>query len=406
MFREFTLLFILTGQVYLYRRFRRFLTGYDRVPRWIEAAVLPVFILFNLPLAVLYFYFWKLTAAPEWAVTVLMPFFAWHLATLFLYIVLGSAGIIGKAGRLVLKLLQRHPVINQRIVSMRHSERFQQFDRSRRGFLRKSAMGLSVYSFAGAAAGIAGEDDLDIIRTSAVIRGLPSAFKGFTIGVMSDIHSSVFMNRDDMLRYVRRMNGLGADLLVVTGDMVNSQTDEVYPFAEAFSELRAPYGVYGCLGNHDFFTKDVERVAKEVDGCGVRLLRNDAADVVKDGAHLALLGVDDIGRNTDPNRYLDAAVSAARAGVPRILLCHKPYFLPDASARNIDLMLSGHTHGGQIVFGTVDRTPISLAALASKYVAGWYEHGGTRLYVNKGIGSVGVPFRINCPPELTLITLT
>jgi predicted MPP superfamily phosphohydrolase len=72
---------------------------------------------------------------------------------------------------------------------------------------------------------------------------------------------------------------------------------------------------------------------------------------------------------------------------------------------NIDLTLSGHTHGGQIVFGTVDKTPISFAALASKYVAGKYTIGNSTLYVNKGIGSVGVPFRINCPPELTVITL-
>jgi len=193
--------------------------------------------------------------------------------------------------------------------------------------------------------------------------------------------------------------------VVVTGDMVNSQTEEVYPFAEAFSNLKAEYGIYGVLGNHDFFAKNVDLVAKEIDGCGVKLLRNDAIKILKNNSYLNLVGVDDIGRKTDPNDYLTRALSSVKNDHPKILLCHKPYYFENAKDMNIDLTLSGHTHGGQVVFGVVDRTPISLAALASKYVAGLYRLGPSQLYVNKGIGSVGVPFRINCPPELTVITL-
>jgi predicted MPP superfamily phosphohydrolase len=120
------------------------------------------------------------------------------------------------------------------------------------------------------------------------------------------------MNKEDMQSYVKEMNGLNTDLIVVTGDFVNSKTEEVYPFAEAFSELKAQYGVYGCLGNHDFFAKDVERVAKEVDECGVKLLRNDAVKIHKGSSFVNLLGVDDIGRTTPPEEYFSKAMAFAK----------------------------------------------------------------------------------------------
>jgi predicted MPP superfamily phosphohydrolase len=283
--------------------------------------------------------------------------------------------------------------------------RFTTFDSSRRLFLQKGILGLSAYSFAGATQ-IADENNFcEIHRKTITIPRLPDEFKGFTIGMMSDIHSSIFMNKDDMNEYVAAMNRLETDLIVVTGDFVNSQTDEVYPFAEAFSNLKSPNGVYGCLGNHDYFAKDVERVAKEVDGCGVKLLRNDAVKIQKGNSFFNLVGVDDIGRNTDPKDYMTRALAFAKNVQPKIMLCHKPYFFQEAKDLGIDLTLSGHTHGGQIVFGLIDRTPIALAALFSKYISGLYTIDQSHLYVNNGIGFTGLPIRINCPPELTVITL-
>lgn len=278
------------------------------------------------------------------------------------------------------------------------------FDKHRRKFLQQTTLGLSSLSFVGSS--VASMDqDYETIEKIVTIRNLPEQFKGFTIGMISDIHSSVFMNKDDMDEYVKAMNALETDLIVVTGDFVNSRTEEVYPFAEAFSELRAPFGVFGCLGNHDYFADDVERVARVVDDCGVKLLRNDSTAIRKENAFLNLIGVDDIGRGTDPNDYMDNAMTFVKNEYPRILLCHKPYYFENAKDRKIDLTLSGHTHGGQIVFGMVGNTPISFATLASKYVAGLYQLGNAQLYVNRGIGTVGLPLRINCPPEITKITL-
>lgn len=278
------------------------------------------------------------------------------------------------------------------------------YSHSRRKFLKNGLIGLSAYSALGTASNTS-EHDYDIIEQQISIPNLPNAFKGFTIGMISDIHSSVFMDKEDMLKYVHAVNELKTDLVVVTGDFVNSQTEEVYPFAEAFSELKAPFGVFGCLGNHDFFADNVEKVAQEVNDCGVKLLRNDVLQIFKEDSFFNLIGVDDIGRGVEPEVYIGKAVSSIKNEQPRILLCHKPYFMETYNNFSIDLTLSGHTHGGQIVFARIGNTVIAPATLFSKYVAGLYTQKNTQLYVNKGLGSVGLPFRINCPPEITKITL-
>ena len=405
MFRLVTIAFILLGQWYLLRRVLKYAATLAFMPSWYRTVIITLFVIFNIPLMFVYLYLWRLTQMPDSILILMTPFFIWHIATLFIFLILLVSHIITLPFKIAKKTATVHPIVKEYVDTMKTSAQYQQFDFSRRAFLHKGVIGLSAYSFIGATAGVVGKDEYEIIRTTVTIPNLPQEFRGFTIGMMSDIHSSVFMNKDDMSEYVSIMNSLKTDLVVVTGDMGNSQTEEVYPFAEAFSNLKADYGIYGVLGNHDFFAKNVDLVAKEIDGCGVKLLRNDAVKILKNNSYLNLVGVDDIGRKTDPDDYLTRALASVKNELPKILLCHKPYYFENATNMNIDLTLSGHTHGGQVVFGIVDRTPISLAALASKYVAGLYRMGPSQLYVNKGIGSVGVPFRINCPPELTVITL-
>lgn len=406
MFRLYTTLFILSGQAYLLYRVLRYLKHSTTFPKWISGLVVLIFIVFNLPLLWLYTNIWRVTHLPEHYMIVLTPFYIWQIATLFIFIVLGAIALLKLPFILPYKAALFHPVIKSKVSTMKISPHYQKFDASRRSFLQKGVIGLSAYSFIGSAAGVVSKDEYDIIYQPIRIPNLPEEFKGFRIGMLSDIHSSVFMNKEDMAMYVKAMNDLKTDLVVVTGDMVNSQTEEVYPFAEAFSELKAAYGVYGCLGNHDFFAKNVELVAREIDNCGVKLLRNDAVKIQKGNSYINLIGVDDIGRNTKPEEYVSRAMASVKNEQPKILLCHKPYYIETAVQKNIDLTLSGHTHGGQIVFATIDRVPISLAALASKYVAGLYSLNGSQLYVNRGLGTVGVPFRINCPPEVTVLTLS
>jgi len=405
MFRIYVTLFLLLGQLYLFLRVQRYIKNHTTLPKRSSKILASVFVLFNIPLIYIYFYIWRLTHLPETTLILLTPFFIWHMATLFIFIVLGSISLVKLPFKFSYKIATIHPVIKLKVNKMKETPRYQKFDASRRAFLQKGVLGLSAYSFVGATVGVVAHDEYDIFYEEITIPNLPEQFKGFTIGMMSDIHSSVFMNKEDMDGYVRAMNNLKTNLVVVTGDFVNSQTEEVYPFIEAFSSLKAPYGVYGCLGNHDYFARNVELVAKEVNDCGVKLLRNDAIKIQKENSFFNLIGVDDIGRGVKADEYISRAMTSVKNEQPKILLCHKPYFIEDAKNHKIDLTLSGHTHGGQIVFGVVDKTPISLAALASKYVAGLYSLGNAQMYVNRGIGSVGVPFRINCPPELTVITL-
>ncbi|MBP6673549.1 MAG: metallophosphoesterase [Bacteroidetes bacterium] len=405
MFIYIILLIILLLQIFLFVRLKGFLSGGTFYPRWSIKAGAGVFLFFNIPFFVFVIFLRKQSQLPVEIVPLMMPFFIWQSATIFISLILTAAAVTALPLTMLLKTISLHPVIKTKVEDMKQSQKFKSIDASRRAFLRSSAVGLSAYSFIGAAAGTANEGEFEIIRKTITIPNLPEKFKGFTIGMMSDIHSSVFMNKDDMSGYVRSMNELKTDLIVVTGDFVNSKTEEVYPFAEAFSELRAEHGVYGCLGNHDFFSRDVELVAKKVDECGVRLLRNDAVKIQKDGAFFNLVGVDDIGRNIDPADYMNKALAFAKNDQPKILLCHKPYYFQQAKDLGIDLTLSGHTHGGQIVFGVVDSTRISLATLASKYISGLYTLGSSNLYVNNGIGFTGLPVRINCPAELTVITL-
>jgi uncharacterized protein len=275
---------------------------------------------------------------------------------------------------------------------------------SRRAFLCTGALGLSAVAFAGSSYTISRTDEYDLIERVITIPHLPVEFRGFSIGLLSDVHSCGFMSKDDMDHFVKAMNVLAPDIIFVTGDFVNSRTAEVYPFAESFSQLRAPHGVFGVLGNHDYFA-DVDTVAKEVDACGVKLLRNDAVKITVGDAFINLVGVDDVGRGARAGDYIGKALASVTNAQPKILLCHKPYFMDEFASNAFDLVLSGHTHGGQIVFARINDTYITPASLFSKYVWGLYRRNGTQLYVNRGLGSVGLPFRVNCPPEMTKLTL-
>jgi predicted MPP superfamily phosphohydrolase len=275
---------------------------------------------------------------------------------------------------------------------------------SRRDFLRTGAVGLSSVALTGSSYTISSTDEYDLIERVVNIPRLPQEFRGFSIGLLSDVHSSAIMSKEDMDIYVAAMNALKPDIIFVTGDFVNSRTSEVYPFAESFSQLRAPHGVFGVLGNHDYFS-DVELIAKEVDACGVKLLRNDAVKISIGSAYINLVGVDDIGHGAKAADYLQRALVSVSNSQPRLLLCHKPYFMDDFVENAFDLVLCGHTHGGQVVFARINDTYITPASLFSPYVWGLYRVKETQMYVNRGLGSVGVPFRINCPPEVTKLVL-
>lgn len=405
-FRILLPLLLIGIQFMLYRRLRHWLRDNRPAWQWAPPVAASLFLLFNTALVAVFAFRPNLLEMPSWFLYVgAYPFFVWHGATFFIGFILLLASLVSAPVRLGIRAAQA--IRRRRKPAAEPVALTETADTSRRVFLRRSVYGLTALSFAGSSYGVVfGRTRGEITRCDVHIPGLDPSFEGFTIGLLSDIHSSAFMQRPEMERYAEAMNGLGADAIVVTGDFVNSTLDEVYPLAEAFSALRAPHGVYGVLGNHDFFTRHVDLVAREIDDCGVTLLRNDHALIRKDGGSLAILGVDDVGRPDQATSAIAAAGRGVTERTPRILLCHRPYFLKEAAEGGVDLVLSGHTHGGQVSFGNLGGTHVALASLASRYVWGLYEEHGARMYVNRGIGTVGLPIRINCPPELTVIRLT
>jgi predicted MPP superfamily phosphohydrolase len=407
-FRLIVLAVVLSVQTFLYVKARRWALKRfptNSAPRHVLTAL---FIAFNASLVVFLMVRIRAMSFPEWAVALAIdPFFIWHGASLILGAILIALTLAALPFRWLAALLRRIPATRDRIRALAARPDVQRFDASRRKFLRQGVYGLTTASFGGAAYGVLeGRNGFERTDAHFVIPNLHPDFEGFTIGLLSDIHSSAFMTKPEMDAYVKGAMSLGADLLVVTGDFVNSQTEEVYPFAEAFSSLKAPYGVFGVMGNHDFFAQDPERVAREVDDCGIALLRNDHSVIEKGKGALYILGVDDVGRPDRASRLIRTAGFNTPRTIPRILLCHRPYFLPQAAEQNIDLVLSGHTHGGQVVLGRFGGLTVTPAALFSPYIWGPYRFNTTSMYVSRGIGTVGIPMRVNCPPEITKIVLT
>ena len=372
-----------------------------------EKVLTAIFCLFGAGLVLALFFGPAPSFLPGWILTALSRrFYVWEGGTILLGLAMLAGIILAFPARLLLAALRRLPPTAPAMKRIAVHPAVVRFDASRRAFLFRGMEGLTAVSLAGAAYGVySGRFGYELTEASIPVAGLPSALDGFTIGLVSDIHSSSFMTKKQMDGYCGALQSLGTDLIAIPGDFVNSQTEEVYPFAESFSALHAPCGVYGVMGNHDFYAPDPERVAKEVDACGVRLLRNDNVIIVKNGARFALIGIDDVGRPDRAASHMQIAMHGIPEAIPRLLLCHRPYFLGEASAMGMDLVLSGHTHGGQIVLGRIGPVVLTPAAIASPYIWGTYSRGRTQMYVSRGIGTVGLPMRVNCPPEITRITL-
>lgn len=391
----------------LYRRASRWLREQHPNARWALLALRVAFVIFNGATLALIVFRPRFSEIPTWFLYWgVYPYFLWQGSTFAVALVLILAALIRLPFRGAVAMARTIPPFRKRIDTVQATPGFQKYDASRRVFLRRAMVGVTAASFGGNAYGMLVERSrCDLNDATMLIPGLPAELSGFSIVLLSDIHSSLYMTRREMAEYVSMANGMNGDLIVVTGDFVNNQVDQAYPFAEAFSELKAPHGVYGVMGNHDFYTEDPDRVARVIDDCGVKLLRNDRVVIDKNGGRFSLLGVDDVGRNERGTIKLKEAIGTQPSAGPKILLCHRPYYLPQAAAENIDLVLSGHTHGGQVVFGRFAGVTFSPAALASPYVWGKYSLGSTQMYVSRGIGTVGVPVRFNCPPEITRIVL-
>ncbi|MBL7999302.1 MAG: metallophosphoesterase [Candidatus Kapabacteria bacterium] len=278
---------------------------------------------------------------------------------------------------------------------------------SRRAALQASAWGMAAIPFIIVGKGIANADNITVHEHDIELPKLSSAFDGIRIAQISDIHAGSWRDAKPFGEARRIIEQLKPDLLLITGDFVNFQADELKIIRTELERLKAPMGVWASLGNHDHYSRNQDHTLLKsvIKNTGIRLLVNENHSFDVNGEKLQLIGTDNTGLG-QTFADLPAALVGVDVNYPTILMAHDPTFW-DKEVREktmIDLMLSGHTHGGQVGM-TFMGTEYSVAQLVYKQWAGLYNDGGQFLYVNRGLGTVGPPIRIGIPPEVTLLTL-
>lgn len=265
---------------------------------------------------------------------------------------------------------------------------------------RRAALKTLLATGVGALTGITGygflyeRHQLEVTRATIAVDELPTALAGLRIGLLTDVHRSRWVSHEDVARAVTLLMAERPDLIVLGGDYVTwGDRNFIEPSADALAPLNAPYGVYGILGNHD----DDHTMPAALARRGFVMLKDARTRVVIRNEPVDLIGIRFWTRR--PNDLL----SVARGALPMsILLAHDPRRLIDAEALHVPVVLSGHTHGGQVVL------PVIGAPAATKFpvVSGIGHRGRTTMFVSRGVGTVYVPVRINCAPEVAVLTLT
>ena len=281
----------------------------------------------------------------------------------------------------------------------------------RRRFLARTAsVAASAPFFAGAYGLFYGRLNLETTEHATALPDLPRAFHGFRICQLSDIHIGPFMPSAEIRKYVAIANSLKADLMVLTGDFVTMDGRTQGAVVDALRGLRAPFGVYGCLGNHDAWCEVEDSISGLFRQTGVRMLRGEAVPIAVSGESFNLLGVDFQSQHrfgpspAVPNLLgnIEHLISHDRVN---ILLSHNPDTFDRAAELGIEFSLAGHTHGGQAALEFIS-PQLAPSRLVTPYVSGLFQKPGAQLYVNRGIGTIGIPIRIGAPPEITVYTLT
>ncbi|MDB4940914.1 MAG: putative phosphoesterase [Labilithrix sp.] len=247
---------------------------------------------------------------------------------------------------------------------------------------------------------VRGRHDVELTEHAFVIPGLPRVLSGYTLVQISDLHVGEHLTEADLERGLELVRRARPDLLVVTGDMVDFDASLAPMIASAIMKAAPRDGVYGILGNHDYYAGAGE-VRAAFDRAGVSMLVNEGRILrARDGGGFALLGLDDRSavRNGGRGPDLDRTLAASPGDLARILLAHQPPQFDEAAGR-VALQLSGHTHGYQFAFAA------GLGRIARRYVSGAYEKRGSHLWVNRGFGTTGPPSRVGERPEISKIVL-
>lgn len=273
---------------------------------------------------------------------------------------------------------------------------------SRRDFLKSSSLALGATPALATTFGIVTRNDFQIQERNLVVPNLPKDLQGLRIVQLSDLHTGPFFDLRMVERAVDAANGLRSDLTVITGDLISTERDPLLGCLDRLARLKATAGVWGCNGNHERFADAEDQAADLAARRGIRLLRHEASFLHFGKDSLNLVGVDYQAFHGKP--YLLGVEELVVPGALNILLSHNPDVFPVAARKGFDLVLSGHTHGGQINVEILSQN-VNIARAFTPYAKGLYREGSRSVYVNSGLGTIGVPVRLGAPPEITLLTL-
>lgn len=286
----------------------------------------------------------------------------------------------------------------------------------RRDFLKKGIGAAAVAPFLISGYGVLlGRRRFQIDYLDLRVTDLSSALSRLSIVHLTDIHVGPFMPAEELAAYVEAVNRLKPDFVALTGDFVSTSLDEIAPCADTLAGLKARYGIFACMGNHDVYARADGQLTRLLGEKGIRVLRNDAVSLEIGNTTLNILGIDDL-RWGRPDLSRALQVAQRKAGEARILLSHRPEVFPEAARKGIDVVLSGHYHGGQVKL-TPEPDSLSIARLITPYAEGLFylprrrldpsatAGNNAALFVSRGIGITGFPIRINCPPQIAHLRL-
>jgi uncharacterized protein len=277
-------------------------------------------------------------------------------------------------------------------------------DPSRRRLLKTAGAALTAAPFAAVGYGaLIQRTDFRVREVDVALQNLPADLDGFRLLQLSDIHLSAFLSEAELARVIDASNELRAHIAVVTGDLISFRGDPLDACIRQLARIKSDAGVFACMGNHERSAR-AERYAAEAGARkGVLFLRGEARQLGFGAATLNLAGVDyqPLFRKKE---YLRGAESLVRPGAVNVLLSHNSDVLPVAARQGYDLVLAGHTHGGQVTVEILDQG-INPARFFTPYVHGLYRVGSTAEYVTRGIGTIAIPARIGAPPEISVLRL-
>jgi predicted MPP superfamily phosphohydrolase len=271
----------------------------------------------------------------------------------------------------------------------------------RRVFLRRCLGGAVGLGAAGLGYSLLEAGWIRIQRTTLSIPRLPLPFNGTKIALLADIHHGPFTSLEYVHRVVQLTNSLSPDVVLLGGDYVHRNRQYIRPCLQALSLLKSPWGIYGVLGNHDHW-EGAEETREAMKANKIVEMTNSGVWIERNGARLRLSGVGDFMEDVQD---LDNALADTQQTEAAILLSHNPDFVDSITDRRVGLVLSGHTHGGQIVLPVVG-APRVPSRYGQKYLRGLIKTPYTQVFVTRGLGTITPPLRFCCRPEITFITIT